>query len=238
MDKQTLQLIFLKNHDIYKQLLLEEALLRTTKQNWCILNHGSPPRIVMGISGKPEKLVNLNKMTRSPIPIIKRYSGGGTVIVDTNTLFVSLILQKDILPFACYPEPILRWSEKIYQEAFGIPQFYLRENDYVIQEKKCGGNAQYIQKHRFVHHTTFLWDFKQSYMEYLLHPERMPKYRANRTHCDFLCRMKEHLLEETAFFNGIVQALQSRYEIKTTPFGIVSPLLLGNHRTATVQIVP
>ena len=33
----------------------------------------------MGISGKPEELVNLDRLS---IPLIKRFSGGGTVVVD------------------------------------------------------------------------------------------------------------------------------------------------------------
>lgn len=37
---------------ILEQLYLEERLLRTSVENWCIINHGtSLPTIVMGISG-------------------------------------------------------------------------------------------------------------------------------------------------------------------------------------------
>lgn len=37
---------------ILEQLYLEERLLRTSAENWCIINHGtSLPTIVMGISG-------------------------------------------------------------------------------------------------------------------------------------------------------------------------------------------
>ncbi|WP_420421576.1 lipoyl protein ligase domain-containing protein [Simkania sp.] len=237
MSKETLHLLRLQNHDIHEQLLLEEALLRTTDQNWCVLNHGSPPRIVMGISGKPQKLIDSNKMTSAPIPLIKRYSGGGTVIVDSDTLFVSFIFQKEIHSFPCYPEPILRWSEEFYQEALSIPDFHLRENDYVIGEKKCGGNAQYIKKNRFVHHTTFLWDFKQSHMDYLLHPEKTPKYRDGRSHESFLCRLNDFLPSEKSFFDGIQKALKNRYFVQETPLNTVVPLLNGEHRITTCQII-
>lgn len=237
MGKETLHLLRLQNHDIYEQLLLEEALLRATDQNWCIINHGSPPRIVMGISGKIEKLIDYDKMTSSPIPLIKRYSGGGTVIVDSDTLFVSFIFQKEIHSFPCYPEPILRWSEEFYQEALNIPNFHLRENDYVIGEKKCGGNAQYIKKNRFVHHTTFLWDFKQSYMDYLLHPEKTPKYRDGRPHESFLCRMNDFLPSEQSFFEAIQKTLGLRYNVQEASINDVSLHLGGNHRTTTCQII-
>ena len=37
---------------ILQQLQLEEKLLRTSSDNWCIINDGTPdPTIVMGVSG-------------------------------------------------------------------------------------------------------------------------------------------------------------------------------------------
>lgn len=234
MDK--IHLLTLKNHSIHNQLLLEEALLRTTDKNWCILNEGSPKSIVMGISGKPHELVNLDKLKTAPVPLLKRYSGGGTVIVDSNTLFVSFIFQKEVHSFPCYPEPILRWSEAFYQEALSIPTFHLKENDYVIGDRKCAGNAQYIKKNRFVHHTTFLWDFTEESMHYLLYPPKTPQYRSERSHQDFLCRLNEHLPTTETFFSGVQTALQNRYFVETVTLDAISPTLNRDHRKTTAQI--
>ena len=47
-----INLLRLSRFPIYHQLVLEEALLRGTAQNWCIINDGAfSPAIVMGISG-------------------------------------------------------------------------------------------------------------------------------------------------------------------------------------------
>jgi hypothetical protein len=46
-------------------------------------------------------------------------------------------------------------------------QFSLRENDYVLDNRKIGGNAQTIVRNRWVHHTSFLWDFNAQRMQYL-----------------------------------------------------------------------
>src|SRR3972149_4286719 len=100
-----LHLIQTQGMPIYEQLLLEEALLRLDDKNYCLINEGSPPAIVMGISGKAEELVDLPFCT---VPILRRFSGGGTVVVDENTLFVSFIFGKHVHPFPAYPEPILR----------------------------------------------------------------------------------------------------------------------------------
>ena len=49
-----LHLLRLENIPILEQLAIEEALLRTDHRNICIVNSGTPPAIVMGISGKAE----------------------------------------------------------------------------------------------------------------------------------------------------------------------------------------
>jgi len=190
-----LQFITLKNTPILEQLQLEEALLRTEEGSFCIINQGSPSAIVMGISGRPEQLIDLDKVKANPIPLIRRFSGGGTVVIDENTLFISFIIDKKDLNLPPFPEPILRWSADLYQRSWQIPDFHLRENDYVIGDKKCGGNAQYLKKDRWVHHTSFLWDFNTENMNFLTMPTKRPLYRENRTHIDFLCKLKDYVLE-------------------------------------------
>jgi lipoate-protein ligase A len=114
----TIHLLHLRNYPIFKQLQIEEALLRSDARNFCIINEGSPPAIVMGISGKIQELIDTSLAQKAKIPIVRRFSGGGTVIVDENTLFVTFIFQKDLHGFPCYPEPIMRWSEEIYSTLF------------------------------------------------------------------------------------------------------------------------
>lgn len=209
-----MKIVHFKNLPIFQQLQLEEALLRADKGNWCLINEGSPPAIVMGISGKIEELVDTEKAQAAKIPVIKRFSGGGTVVVDEETIFVTYIFQKDFHPFAAYPEPILRWSEEIYRAFF--PALTLRENDYVIGEKKCGGNAQYIKKDRWLHHTTFLWDYSPEKMGLLLHPKKAPAYRQGRLHEEFLTRLSAHAAYKTAWIEGLKQQLKQRYSAQET----------------------
>ena len=74
---------------ILTQLRLEEALLRHTSDNWCVMAEASgPPSIVLGISGKPAKMCNLDLVARDRVPLIRRFTGGGTVVVGDGTLFV------------------------------------------------------------------------------------------------------------------------------------------------------
>lgn len=229
----TFYLIQLKHYPIYQQLQLEEALLRSDVRNFCILNEGSSPAIVMGISGEAKQLVDQKKQLENPLPLIKRFSGGGTVVVDEDTLFVSFICQKDLHPFPAYPEHLLRWAENIYQTAFNIPDFHLRENDYVIGERKCAGNAQYLRKDRWLQHTTFLWNYKDEKMDYLLHPAKTPRYREGRSHQDFVCRLTDYLTSKETFFNLLKCELGKRFELLELSLDDALSLIEKPHRKST-----
>ena len=227
---------------IFQQLKIEEALFRadTLNRNWLILNCLESVReraVVFGLGDgrKPHKLCNVDLARADRIPLIKRYTGGGTVLVDDGTRFITFICNDNILvDSAAYgdsadtnlmlnsPRPIMSWTGDVYHEAFdsifkayGKSQsledqdnggqirrdrnlFGLRENDYIFDKRKFGGNAQSISKNRWVHHTSFLYDFDVSLMsKYLFLPEKQPEYRDHRDHDSFLCKMKD-IFPETA----------------------------------------
>lgn len=228
-----MHILHLKNFPIFEQLKLEEALLRLDTRNFCIINEGSPPAIVMGISGKAEELIDKDKLSRTPIPVIKRFSGGGTVVVDHETLFISFLCQKELHDFAPYPEPIMRWTEGIYREALNLPDFHLRENDYVIGARKCGGNAQYLRKERWLHHTTFLWNYNKGLMDLLLHPKKTPKYREQRAHEAFLTCLSEHLPHKGDCIEAIKKTLSNYYPVHEISLDEASSVLKEPHRQST-----
>ncbi len=230
-----LQLLLLESYPIYDQLLLEERLLCLSGQNWCIINQGSPRAIVMGVSGKKEELIDCCKAEREGIPLIKRFSGGGTVIVDEDTLFVTFISQKRSHDFPAYPEPIMKWTEGIYKEVFQHPDFALRDNDYVWKERKIGGNAQYIKRDGWLHHTSFLWNYNTENMEYLLYPKKTPAYRQGRSHEEFLCRIGEFFPEKTVWVERLVSELKKRFCVKIASLNEALEAHQGVVRQSTVR---
>ncbi len=232
-----IHLLHLKNIPIFKQLQIEEALLRLDHRNWCILNEGSSRAIVMGVSGKAEELIDLEKAKQDSIPIIRRFSGGGTVIVDEDTVFATFICQKDLHDFPPFPERILSWSADFYKKAFQLPDFFLRENDYALKHLKCGGNAQYLRKDRWLHHTTFLWDFKNENMEYLLYPKKTPKYREGRSHLEFLCRLRPYFSSKEDLLLKIKDHLQQCYTVIIPSLQDITALLKGSHRKTTEYVL-
>lgn len=184
---------------IFEQLCIEEALLRSDPGNWCILNRGaSPPSIVMGISGKPEALVHCDAARTARVPVIRRFSGGGTVVVDEGTIFASFICGRDAVPERpAFPRELMDWSASFYAPIFArlcgdAAPFELRENDYCLGDAKVGGNAQTISAGRWVHHTSFLWSFREEHMRLLTLPAKRPAYRLDRPHGAFLTQLREH----------------------------------------------
>lgn len=203
-----INLISTKNLFILDQLKLEEALLRLNMGNWCIINIGSKEAIVAGASSDLSPFLKNGKF-----PLIRRFSGGGVVVIDRDTIFVTFIFSKKFSSLS-YPEEIFRWSEKFYKGVFEIKNFKLQENDYVIGDLKCGGNAQYIKKDNWLHHTSFLWDYDKDHMNLLPLPKIRPKYRKDRGHQKFLTKLKRHFKDKKSLEERIKNSLKREFFIR------------------------
>lgn len=234
----TLQFVDLSEttSSIYEQLMIEEALLRTSNENWCLVNRGSAPTIVLGISGKVDELVHVDAAEAAGVPLLKRFSGGGTVVVDENTLFVSFIGNHELLPCTPFPKPIMLWSEAIYRSFLGDKGFSLRCHDYALGERKIGGNAQSLTRNRFVHHTTFLWDYLPERMALLKQPKNQPAYREGRDHDDFVTTLSTVLSKPSDLFDGLHVALEERFSVRDVDKIDFERLQALPHRKATKYI--
>jgi lipoate-protein ligase A len=235
MQLPKLHFLALKNLPIFEQLQLEEALLRADNGNWCLANSGTPLAIVMGISGNPATHLNLYLLKKKPIPTIKRFSGGGTVVVDEDTLFLTFILNKECSGVPCCPQKIMHWSKQFYEPHFS-ELFSLQENDYTLKNKKFGGNAQYLCKDRWLHHTSLLWDFRSENMEYLQIPPKMPQYRLKRDHTEFLCKLKDYIPKREDIFEKAVTELSKSYDIVFKSLREAREVLKRPHRKSTSVI--
>ncbi len=219
---------------IFEQLQLEEALLRADQRNWCIVNHSSTPAIVMGISGKLHE-IDRDKARQLNLPIIQRFSGGGTVVVDEDTLFITLLGNKSDLAIPCFPEPLMRYSAELFSKVH--PEFGLQANDYTLGQLKVGGNAQYLRKNRWLHHTTFLWDYCPERMSSLHMPDKVPDYRQQREHGEFLTALKKHIPSKGTVTQALYSALRDEFELVPADHAEIDTLLRRPHRKATKVVM-
>jgi len=232
--KPVLHLLKLPPTPILQQLQWEEALLRVDKRNWCLFNHGSPPAIVMGISGQVGEVIARKCWEQCPLPLIRRFSGGGTVVVDQETLFVTLICQADALPIPPFPRSLMQWTaEHLYRPLFHSLPFQLRESDYTLGQRKWGGNAQSILKGRWLHHSSLLWDYRSEYMDLLLLPPKTPVYRQQRSHLDFLCRLRDHWADKSFFESELMGQLSKHFTLVEGERGEMEEIATLPHRKVT-----
>lgn len=250
------------NVPILDQLRIEEALLRNSPHSHLILNqHVGPPSIVLGISGRPELWTHMKTCQDDQIPLIKRFTGGGTVYVDPSTLFVTFLIQRSHLPHVqAYPQPILQWAYQQYQHVFNpildakhnqsqstseTPlQFKLNANDFCLNDSKIAGNAQSITKNAWLHHTSWLWQAdKQAMTKYLKQPplDRLPEYRRLRSHESFVASLSQAFDSDVTatdglavIANGLCETLRADgWELVDQPMDELRTVLSKKHDRVT-----
>ena len=149
---------------------------------------------VLGLSNQTEKELQLDVCKRDQIPVLRRCSGGGTVLQGPGCLNYSLIL-----PVSCAPElsgitRTNRWILERHQKALLTPASNSIKldgtSDLTLNGRKFSGNAQRRLKNAILIHGTFLYRFDLDKIERYLHfPPRPPSYRGRRTHSDFLTNL-------------------------------------------------
>ncbi len=74
-----INVIQVKNMPVLRMLRLEESLFRHDSSNWCVINSGTPPCVVVGRSSAVEDTVRVENSRAAAVPIIRRFTGGGVV---------------------------------------------------------------------------------------------------------------------------------------------------------------
>ncbi len=212
MEKPKLYFSHQKNTSLEEILLLENRLLKEEEDSFLLFYEIDEKAIVLGTSNKETEHLNEKLLKEKPLKVLRRKTGGGSVVVDNNTLFVTFIIEKKALNFN-FPEELFAWSEKFYTKAFQLKDFCYKERDYLIGNKKCGGNAQYLTKNKWLHQTSFLWDFDLAMMDYLSYPPKVPSYRENRNHRDFLIPLKDYFLNKDSFFVKVKSRIDKDFEL-------------------------
>lgn len=228
-----LHLIETRGLPIVEQLRLEEALLRVGRENYCLINWQAPHAIVLGISAVPSQMVEEEKWRLAPIPLVRRFSGGGTVLIEPGTVLISWIVNHTFTKVPPYPREVMQWTLPLWQKLLPALPLSLRENDYVIGDRKWGGNAQYFTKDRCVHHTSLIWDYTPDLMDYLKLPSKRPEYRGKRSHHDFIAPLNPTYPCQETFVSLVKANLASLFPLERKAPEYFKPLLEIPHRKAT-----
>ncbi|MHB1130944.1 MAG: lipoate--protein ligase family protein [Chloroflexota bacterium] len=171
------------------ELLVEEAGAtgRTVLRLWW----GDAPTVVLGNSEKPEVVADLAACERLGVPVIKRRSGGGTVLQTADVLNYSLTTP--LRPGLDVHRAFLVGG-RLLSDALarlGLVAGQRGTSDVAIGERKISGNAQARRRGGLLLHGTLLYDLDLDLVDACLrHPPREPDYRAGRRHRDFLTSLR------------------------------------------------
>jgi lipoate-protein ligase A len=150
--------------------------------------------VVLGYANKAETEVNLPVCRSHAIPVLRRCTGGGTIVQGPGVLNYSLILRiNDSGPCHSIPATnqfILERHRDVLAGLLCAPVEWRGQTDLAIGGLKFAGNAQ-RRRHRFLlFHGSFLLHLDLSLVEQVLPlPSRQPDYRVNRSHTDFLINL-------------------------------------------------
>jgi lipoate-protein ligase A len=152
------------------------------------------PFVVVGYANKVATEVNMAACEARKIPILRRCSGGGTVVQGPGCLNYTLILPiTQDGPLHSIPvanQFIMRRNRAAIESATGNRQSAIAirgHTDLAVGERKFSGNSQRRRKHFLLFHGTYLLRFDLALIGGLLRmPSKEPDYRESRQHADFL----------------------------------------------------
>ena len=182
--------------------------------------------IVLGHASRVDSEVNVVECRHRNLPILRRCSGGGTVLQGPGCLNYALILpisERD--PWQTITATntfIMNQHCATLAAATGIPIRHRGSTDLVIGDQKFSGNAQRRKRCCFLFHGTFLYDFDTTRLsEVLPIPPRQPAYRRARSHLTFLTNLR---CSPALIKNALRTRWQADQPFRTLPLSDVDSL--------------
>lgn len=203
-------------------LALDEVLLDTAEQGGSdheALRFWEHPAhaVVLGSACRVRDEVLLDACRRDGIPLARRTTGGGTVLIGPGCLNIALVLCYERCPAL---GTIQGASHYVFEQTVPVVQDLVGKNsvscaglgDLCLDDRKIGGSAQRRRHNALLYHGSLLYDFDLELVSrYLAEPQRQPDYRRQRTHEDFLANGP---IDPAAFKRRLAQAWNAE-EVQT-----------------------
>jgi lipoate-protein ligase A len=184
---------------------------------------------VLGYSGKIAAEISLSACRRQRVSVLRRVSGGGTVLQGPGCFNYALVLKiaeraglHDVRSTNAFVMERLRLAlAPLVKSPITVRGF----TDLTLGAQKFSGNAQYRKRRALLFHGSFLLDFDISLIEKLLpRPSKQPAYRRNRSHEEFLINLN---LSSVAIKAALRKSWGANEELKDIPFDAIDALV-GN----------
>jgi lipoate---protein ligase len=168
--------------------------------------------IVLGASNRADEALFLERVLLDGITVLKRPSGGQTVMLTPDNLIISVVYSN---PKELQPKDVFLKTNSLIilaLEKAGIHDLSLRGiSDIAIDGKKILGSSIYRNKDSLLYHAVLnLAEPASTFEKYLKHPTKEPDYRQGRKHTDFVTSLKEkgYTPDYHQLTNLIVQSME------------------------------
>lgn len=146
--------------------------------------------VALGYTNHADIETNRETCAQHQVPILRRVSGGGTVLQGPGSLNYALIHpipDGDPMNVSSTNCLVMRRNRLAFSNLLGQPVEIAGHTDLAVEGRKFSGNAQRRKRRYFLFHGTILIDLDLSLVQTLLRPpSKEPDYRAGRTHTDFI----------------------------------------------------
>lgn len=214
-----------------ENLACDEALLDLCEAGDCdeILRFWDPNQyfVVVGYANRVAAEVHLEFCHRHKIPVLRRCSGGGTVLQGPGCLNYTLILRCDGRPpvqsIAGTNDFVLKQHQAVLGRLSGALVEKKGHTDLAIGGVKFSGNAQRRRQKSVLFHGSFLLHLDMGLVEKALpFPSRQPDYRVGRSHADFLMNLK---VPAPTLKNALQKSWQASQPLAQVPYAEISRLV-------------
>jgi lipoate-protein ligase A len=217
-------------------LALDEALLEAAEageQTDEVLRLWEPaePLVVVGRSGRVAEEVDLAACETANVPVLRRASGGGTIVAGPGCLMYALVLAVSQRPELAKVDLAHRYVLERLASALRplVPQVaWEGTSDLALAGRKFSGNSLRCKRRHVLYHGTLLYDFALELAPRLLRPPpREPEYRAGRRHADFITNLP---VERSALESALIAAWDADQPLATWPRDAVERLCAERYR--------
>lgn len=148
------------------------------------------PAVVLGAGGILAEDVDEDCCRAAEVPILRRSSGGGTVLLGPGCLLYSVVLAYESSPaLREIPFSYVYILDRVREALAGLlpDPTQAGTSDLAADGLKFSGNAQQRKRTHLLHHGSLLYSFDLTQVSrFLRMPVRQPAYREQREHAAFL----------------------------------------------------
>lgn len=222
-----------------ENLALDEALLEEAERGAIadeVLRLWEPraPFVVLGRSSQVALEVDQQACQRRGIPILRRSSGGATIVTGPGCLMYAVVLDLQW-------QPHLRAIDQIHAFVLGKLADALNRltpgisrqgtSDLALENRKFSGNSLRVKRNHALYHGTLLYNFPLTLVAELLPPPpRQPEYRHGRDHEEFVRNVP---VASNELREALIAAFKTTALLTNWPAAAVASLVAAKYSLAS-----